>query len=107
MSGQWSGEIADVHAKWVNGKVELVWPENERHLQALADYEAIQALVNEVNQAVIRTEERIIKLITTNSIERLGFYGEKILLSPLEAHRGYDSDLDDEQFIALIKGENK
>jgi hypothetical protein len=59
-------------------------------------------IVNKVAQA---TEDHIIKLLTTDSIERLGFYGEKILLSPLEAHRGSDSDIDDEQVIALIKGE--
>lgn len=72
MSGQWSGEIADVHAKWIDGKVELVWPENEQHLPALANYEAIQSMVDDVNRAVIRTEERIIKLLEEPLLQAIG-----------------------------------
>ena len=61
--------------------------------------------VSTFRDGVMAERERIIKLLTTGSIEMLDFYSKKILLSPLEAHRGYDADIDDEQLIALIKGE--
>ena len=76
----------------------------EEHLKELVRQG--QALRQEdIDFGAKQERERIIKLLTTGSIEVLDFYGKKILLSPLEAHRGYDADIDDEQFLALIKGD--
>ena len=104
MSGQWSGEIADVHAKWVNGRVELVWPENERHLQGLADYEAIQALVHEVNQAVIHTEERIIKLLEEPLLKAFHLAYE-VAVDESGCFDAKEAAIIRDSVIALIKGE--
>ena len=71
----------------------------------ITDEAFVNAMADACRAGIESEQARIIKLLTTGSIEMLDFYGEKILLSPLEAHRGYDADIDDEQLIALIKGE--